>query len=287
VRLLRRRCPILSVEDLIADRGRMKTTWGLGDYAAMAQVLMPAAKVLLDAVDIKPGERVVDLACGTGNAAILAAKRGAKVMGVDLEPALLKIAADRAVESKVVIEWVQADARSAPLPACSVDVVLSVFGVMYVPDQQQTAHALARLCRPGGIIGLAAWAPNSFLTAMGRVLASYLPPPAGAYPPARWGDVASLSDLFAAEGIHSVQSARRSLPLSFDDVQEARDFLISTAGHVLAEQPRLLEEGKWNDLLADLSALVRQSNRSPGLGVVVNLDYLVSIAQKPHLGSQF
>lgn len=259
----------------------MTTTWGLGDYSAMAQKLVPAAKVLVEAIDLRPGERVVDLACGTGNAAILAAQRRARVMGVDLEPALLKIAADRAMESKLVIDWVQADVRSAPLPACSIDVVLSVFGVMYVPDQQQAAHALVRLCRPGGIIGLTAWAPNGFLPAMGRTLAPYLPPPPLGYPPARWGDTGAVSDLFEAEGIHSIQNARRSLPLWFEDVQEARDFLVATAGHVLAEQPRLVEEGRWNDLLADLGALIRQSNRSPGLGVVLNLDYLVSIAQKP------
>ena len=260
----------------------MKTTWGLGDYPAMAEVLQPAAKVLLDAIGIKPGERVVDLACGTGNAAILAAQRGAKVVGVDLEPALLEIAAGRAAEKDLVIEWVEVDARAAPFPPFSFDVVLSVFGVMYVPDQKQAVRSMARLCRPGGIIGLTAWAPNGFLPAMGRALAPFLPPPPpGSYPPERWGDEGWLSDMFGAQGIHSLRSARRALPLHFEDVQEARDFLIASAGHVIAERPRLLEEGSWNDLLADLSALVRQGNSSHGLGVTLNLDYLATLAQMP------
>ncbi|MEX2553940.1 MAG: class I SAM-dependent methyltransferase [Actinomycetota bacterium] len=260
----------------------MKTTWGLGDYPAMAELLLPAATVLLDALDVKPGERVLDLACGTGNAAILAAHKGARVVGVDLEPALLEIAAGRAAEKDLVIEWIEVDARAAPFPPASFDVVLSVFGVMYVPDQRQAVRSVTRLCRRGGIIGLTAWAPNGFMPAMGRVLAPFLPPlPPGSYPPERWGDEAWLSGLFGAEGIHSLRSARRTIPLHFEDVQEARDLLVATAGHVIAQRPRLLEEGKWNDLLADLSALVRQSNRAHGLGVTLNLDYLATLVQMP------
>jgi hypothetical protein len=90
-----------------------------------------------------------------------------------------------------------------------------------------------------------------------------------------------VTDLFAAERIYSVTSVRRSLPLKFEEAQEARDFLVSTAGHVIAERPRLVREGHWNDLLADLGALVRQSNRDPGLEVLLNLDYLLTLVQKP------
>jgi ubiquinone/menaquinone biosynthesis C-methylase UbiE len=157
----------------------MKTTWGFGDYPAMAKVLLPAAKALVDVVGVRPGERVLDLACGTGNAAILAAQRGAEVMGVDIEPALLEIAARRAAESNVTVTWIEADVGSPSFPRPYFDVILSVFGVMYVSDHKRAVNAVASLCRPGGIIGLTAWAPQGFMTAMGRTLAPYLPPPVG------------------------------------------------------------------------------------------------------------
>jgi SAM-dependent methyltransferase len=259
----------------------MTTTWGFGDYPAMAAVLLPVAKALVDVIEPRAGERVVDLACGTGNAAILAAQRGARVVGVDLEPALLEIAARRSADANLHVDWVEADAASPGLPKSQFNVVLSVFGIMYVADHRQAVHTMARLCRPGGMIAMTAWAPNGFMAALGRTLARYLPEPPAGTPPSRWGDKAYVTDLFAAERIYSVTSVRRSLPLKFEEAQEARDFLVSTAGHVIAERPRLVREGHWNDLLADLGALVRQSNRDPGLEVLLNLDYLLTLVQKP------
>ena len=259
----------------------MKTTWAYGDYPAMAKALMPAAKTLVDLIEPRAGELVVDLACGTGNAAILAAQRGARVIGVDLEPALLEIAARRAADANLDIHWVEADAGAPGLPRSYFNVVVSVFGIMYVADHAQAARSMARLCRPGGVIGLTTWAPNGFMAALGRTLTPYLPPPPPGDPPSKWGDKAHVADLFAAHGLHSVTSVRRTIPLDFEETQQARDFFVSTAGHVIAEQPRLEQEKRWNDLLADVSALVRQSNVSPGLDVTINLDYLLTLVQMP------
>lgn len=259
-----------------------KTTWGTGDYPQMAELLLPASQVLTNVIEPHAGDRVVDLACGTGNAALLAAKKGAGVVGVDFEPALLKIASERAVAAGLTVHWLEGDLASPDLPEDAFDVVLSVFGIMYVPDQQAAAHTLAALCRPGGIIGLAAWAPNSFMPVMGRTLGPYLPPPPpGGHPPARWGDERSLSRMLEAEGIYSVESMRRELSLEFDDVLSARDFLIATAGHVVQEKGRLVEEGRWNDLLTELYTLVNENNCTPGNDVVLSLDYLISVAHKP------
>ncbi|MGQ0678115.1 MAG: class I SAM-dependent methyltransferase [Actinomycetota bacterium] len=259
-----------------------KTTWGAGDYAAMAERLQPAAAALMKVVEPKQGERVVDLACGTGNAALLAAARKATVVGVDWEPRLLEIAARRGEAGQLEVEWIEGNAAFPELPDEAFDVVMSVFGVMYCPDHEQATAAMLRLCRPGGIVALAAWAPNSFMPLMGRTLAPYLPiPPAGSLPPALWGDERHLQSLFEKHGIYTLNHVRRALQLEFLDDSEARSFLVATAGHVLAERPRLQVANQWNDLLADLGAFVRQSNRASGLGMQLGLDYLITIVQKP------
>lgn len=248
----------------------------------MARALLPAAQVLLRAIGIQPGERVVDLACGTGNAAILAAGTGAQVVGVDREPCLLRIAAQRAGDAGLAVKWVEADAGSSGLPESSFDVVLSTFGVIYLADRPAAARALAGLCRPGGVIGLTAWAPEGFITSMARTLAPYLGPADAAAPdPAPWGDDRRLAGMLAAQGIHCLQSARRVLSLSFDNVQTARDFFLDTSGHVMARRTRLEAEGRWKDLLADMYALVSECNCAQGNDVQLSLDYLVSVAQKP------
>lgn len=258
-----------------------RTTWGAGNYPAMADRLLPAARVLISLIDPRPGEHLVDVACGSGNLAILAAKRGARVVGIDFEPALLEVASARAIEAGLDIQWVEADV-DAGFPDEQFDVVASVFGVMYVPDQAKAAHTLVSLCRPGGVVGLAAWAPNSLMSAMGRTLAPYLPPPpSSGFPPARWGDERALSSMFEQEKIYSIANVRRELKLVFDDVQQGRDFLLETAGHVVAERARLQTEGRWEDLLTEMYSFVRDNNCTPGNDVVLSVDYLVSIIHKP------
>jgi SAM-dependent methyltransferase len=257
-----------------------QTTWGLGEYELMAESLEPAAAAMVDLAGVSRSDRVLDLACGTGNAALIAARRGASVVGVDFEPRLLKIAAARARDAGVSIEWICEDVTSQ---RAAFSVILSAFGVMYAPDHDGAAATLARCCAPGGRVALAAWAPGSFMPSMGPALAAYLPaPPAGAVSPARWGDPEAAASLLRRHGLSVRHSAATSLSLSFAGRPQAVDFLIRTAGHVRGEQARLEREGGWSDLARDLERLVATWDEGDGSRVDIRCDYLLVLAE--HVG---
>lgn len=253
------------------------TTWGLGDYPRMAQRLEPAARLAVEQAAVSASDRVLDVGCGTGNAALLAAVAGARVVGVDFEPALLGIAQERAAAVGVAVSWQQADVVSLPFPDGSFTVAISVFGVMYASDQARAAFELRRVLAPGGRLVLASWIPGSFMPAMGGALAGYLPPPRqGGAPPARWGGEYALQQLLADAEIDLQDAAERQLTLTFSDTEEATGFLIETAGHVLAERERLEREGRWQNLLDDMRTLVEERNTASDGTVSLRLDYLLA-----------
>lgn len=251
------------------------TTWGVGDYALIAERLEPAAHAVVDLAAITSSDRVLDVGCGTGNAALLAAERGAKVVGLDFEPSLLEIAKDRARDDGLDVDWMLADVQSAALEQAAYTVVVSAFGVMYAPDHDAAAAALARCCATGARLALAAWTPGSFMPAMGAALAPYLPPPPGGAPPSRWGDRKAVAELLKRHGIATRTTTIGSLSLSHSGPAEATDFLIRTAGHVLSEQPRLQREGRWEQLRGDLEQLVVAWDQDPGAGVELRCEYMV------------
>jgi hypothetical protein len=158
---------------------------------------------------------------------------------------------------------------------------MSAFGVMYAPDQEDAAAALARTCAPGARVALSAWAPGSLMPAMGAALAAYLPPPpAGAPPPSRWGDRSAVTGLLQRHGIAARAVRNGSVRLSFPDRPEAVRFLIRTAGHLLAERPRLEQEGRWEALQRDLEQLVASRDESQRAGVSLRCDYLLVLADR-------
>jgi SAM-dependent methyltransferase len=233
------------------------TTWGLGDYPAMAERLMPAAHAAVELAQVGVGDRVLDVACGTGNGAKAAVERGAEVVGIDIEPALLAIAREAVPEA----EFLEGDATELPVPDGTFDVVMSVFGVMYAPDHEAAARELERVAKPGARIVIAAWTPGSFMPRMGAALAPYLPPPPpGSGPPSRWGDETALATLLGTLD----HAGRRTLIVEADV-----DFLIATAGHVLAERERLEREGRWQDLRRDLGEVLGSERE-------VALEYLLA-----------
>jgi SAM-dependent methyltransferase len=257
------------------------TTWGVGEYALIAERLDPAARVVVDLAGVTDADRVLDVACGTGNAALHAAQRGATVTGLDFEPRLLEIARDRAHAARLEIEWLLAALESAPLEPAAFTAVVSAFGVMYAPDHDAAAAALARCCTPGARLALAAWTPGGFMPAMGAALAPYLPPPPpGGAPPSRWGDETAVGELLERHGISTRAATTESLSLTFGGRDEAVDFLIATAGHVLSEQPRLQREGRWPQLRADLARLVAARDRDTGDGVELRCEYLAVVAER-------
>jgi SAM-dependent methyltransferase len=261
----------------------MATTWAQGNYARMAWRLRPAAARVVEVAEIGDADAVLDVACGTGNAALAAAARGAApVVGVDLELALLELARESAPD--VPVDWRVGDAVALPVDDGASDVVVSVFGVMYAVDQPAAARELARALKPGGRAVLANWVPGSFLPAMGAVLSPFLPPPNRTHPPApppRWGDEPAATALLADAGLEVGEVSRESLTLEFEGRAQAVAFLVATAGHVVAERPRLEAEGRWPALLGALGGLVGERDEGREGRVALRCDYLIVAARKP------
>ncbi|MEV4621107.1 class I SAM-dependent methyltransferase [Asanoa sp. NPDC049573] len=240
---------------------------------------MPVAEVLVAAAAIQPHDRVVDVATGTGNAAILSAQCGASTVGVDLEPALLDLARSRATDGGLTVDWRVGDACRLPLADASAERVLSVFGVMYANDHEAAALELSRVCVSAGQVLLAAWTPGSLLPAMGQVVGGYLPPPpsAGA-PPSHWGDRTLVDGLLTAAGLRITSADVHRLDLTFPSADAATSLLIDSAGHVVAERGRLVEQCRWEALRADLRTFVGDRGVADSDGFRLGLEYLLVTA---------
>jgi ubiquinone/menaquinone biosynthesis C-methylase UbiE len=182
--------------DLNALKTRQMAAWASGDYAVIGTTLQIVGEQLAEACDLRCDERVLDVAAGNGNATLAAARRGAKVTSTDYVASLLERGADRARAERLVVKFQAADAEALPFDDASFDAVLSTFGVMFAPDHAQSAAELARVCRPGGRIGLANWTPAGFIGQLFKVLGKHVPPPAGVQSPSLWGTEAHLKQLF-------------------------------------------------------------------------------------------
>jgi SAM-dependent methyltransferase len=179
-------------------KARHRKMWASGDYARMVETwLTPIGRRLVEACDLQPGARVLDVAAGTGNASLPAAARGARVTASDLTPELLAEGRRRAESAGLELEWAEADAEHLPFDDESFDVVMSAIGVMFAPHHQEAADELVRVCRPGGTIGLLCWTPEGMLGALFRTMKPFAPPPPpGAQPPPLWGSEEHLQALF-------------------------------------------------------------------------------------------
>jgi SAM-dependent methyltransferase len=185
--------------DLTAIKTAQQQTWASGNFSVVATRIQLVAEQLAESAQLRAGWRVLDVATGSGNAAIAAARSGTSVVGVDYVPGLLDDARVRAAAEGLDIQFRLGDAEDLPVVSNSFDAVLSVFGAMFAPDQHQAAAELVRACRPGGTIGLASWTPTSFVADMFRVVSRFAPPPVGLPSPMLWGDEDHLRDLFDDE----------------------------------------------------------------------------------------
>jgi SAM-dependent methyltransferase len=225
-------------------KARHRALWALGDYAAVARTVIPSlGHVVVEAAGIGPGDLVLDVAAGSGNAAIPAALTGARVTASDLTPELLAAGRAEAVRAGAELEWRQADAESLPFDDASFDVVMSVVGVMFAPHHQPAADELVRVCRPGGRIALLAWTPEGFIGQMFAVMKPYAaPPPPGAQPPPLWGREEHVRELLG-DRVTDVVAERRLLEVSeFGDGAAFRDFFKATYGPTVAAYRRIAAE---------------------------------------------
>src|SRR6188472_185656 len=178
--------------DLAAVKTKQQAMWASGDFAVIGTTLQIVGEMICEAVDLRAGERVLDVAAGNGNATLAAARRFADVTSTDYVPALLDGGRRRAEAEGLAVRFEPADAENLPYGDASFDVVLSTFGVMFAPDHRQAARELVRVCRPGGRIGLASWTPGGFIGDLLRTVAKHVPPPAGVSSPVLWGTDAHL-----------------------------------------------------------------------------------------------
>ena len=181
--------------DFAQLKSNMKASWMAGDFGQIANFTVKAAEEFIERTEISPGTRVLDVACGTGNTAIPAARAGGSVTGVDIAPNLLEQARKRAAAEQLEIRFREGDAEELPVGDHEFDVVLTMFGAMFAPRPERVAAELMRVCRPGGLIAMANWTPEGFVGKSFQVLAEMVPPPAGLPDPALWGDEQTVRDL--------------------------------------------------------------------------------------------
>jgi ubiquinone/menaquinone biosynthesis C-methylase UbiE len=192
--------------DFAAIKQRQQATWAAGDYSIVGTTLQIVGERLCEAVDLRAGERVLDVAAGNGNASLAAARRWGEVTSTDYVGALLERARERAAAERLSITFEEADAEALPFADNSFDVVLSTFGVMFTPNQEKAASELARVCHRGGRIGLANWTPDGFIGQLFKTIGKHVQPPAGLRSPALWGTEIRLEELFAG---HDVRVTRQ------------------------------------------------------------------------------
>jgi SAM-dependent methyltransferase len=222
-----------------ADRAlktKHRAMWGLGDYPAVASEVIPGlGATLVQECEVKSGDRVLDVAAGSGNAALPAAVLGARVVASDLTPELFDDGRARAAELGVDVEWREGDAEALPFGDAEFDVVLSCVGVMFAPHHQESADELVRVCRPGGRIGLISWTPEGFIGQMFATMKPYAPPPPpGASPPPLWGSEAHVRTLFG-DRVTDIEARRDRLPVTrFSSGEEFRDFFKACYGPTIA-----------------------------------------------------
>ena len=258
-----------------------RDTWTIGRYqdvAALIEEVPPAH--LLAAVGVSAEHDVLDVATGSGNAALRAARSGARVSGLDLTPALLDIARERAAEAGLDIDFVEGDCEAMPYDDESFDRLLSVVGVQFAPRHQQTADELVRVTRSGGVIGLVNWTPQGLIGRMFKVLGKYMPaPPAFASPPPLWGDEDHVSGLFAAHDV-TLEFERATTPFVFPSLEEYQGYFEARYGPTIKAKAKLSELGTWDACRSELMELYAELNEATDGSCHIESEYLLTVARK-------
>ena len=252
------------------------TTKAKLDFNQIARQVMPVAEALVNATFVRPGQRLLDVACGSGNAALIAARRYANVSGIDYVPALIESARARAAAEGSDVEFRVGDAQALAFPDQTFDTVLSVFGAMFAPDQEKTAAELLRVCKPGGTIGMANWMPREFGGDFFGVHAKRTPPPAGLKPGTRWGTEQGLTELLGA-GCAAIQAEPKTVTMYFRSIDHAiqtfREYFGPTSRAFSAVGP----EGE-QALYDDLHAVFSRYNRGTDGTAAIECAYMQVLA---------
>jgi ubiquinone/menaquinone biosynthesis C-methylase UbiE len=264
--------------DLVAVKSRQQATWSAGNYAVIGTTLQITGELLCEAVDLRAGQRVLDVAAGNGNATLAAARRWADVTSTDYVPSLLEQGRIRAEAEHLPVTFQQADAEDLPFADGAFDVVLSVFGVMFTPNQEQAASELLRVCRSGGKIGLANWTPDSFVGGMFRTIGKYIPPAAGVKPPSLWGTEQRVGELFG-DGISDLTSTKRHFVFRYRSAEHCLDVFRTYYGPMVKAFAALDTEGQAG-LAHDLTDLMERLNTGGSDTLTIPSEYLEVVATR-------
>jgi ubiquinone/menaquinone biosynthesis C-methylase UbiE len=260
------------VIDLAAVKTRQHAAWSTGNYAVVGSTLQIVGENLCEALDLRSDMHVLDVAAGNGNATLAAARRWCDVTSTDYVPSLLEAGRARALAEGHTIKFQEADAENLPFPDASFDVVMSTFGVMFTPNQEKAASELARVCKPGGRIGLANWTPESFIGQLFKTIGTYIPPAPGVKSPALWGTKPRLDELFAGTA-HEIRTTGRDFTFRYRSPTHWIDVFRTYYGPMNKTFGALTAE-KQAAFTQDLIALMESRNRSGDRTLVLPSEYL-------------
>jgi ubiquinone/menaquinone biosynthesis C-methylase UbiE len=264
--------------DLVAVKNKQRLVWSAGDYAVIGTTLQIVGESLCEALDLRAGERVLDVAAGNGNATLAAARRWCDVVSTDYVPALLDKGRARAAAEGLPVDFRVADAEDLPFEDGSFDVALSTFGAMFTPDHTRPAREMLRVVRGGGRIGLANWTPESFVGQLFKVIGGYIAPPAGLKSPALWGTEAHIVELFGAQAA-AVRTARKYFNFRYRSaahwIQIFRDFYGPTHKTFAA-----LDAAGQSALEKDITALLERCNVAGSASLVIPSEYLEVVIER-------
>lgn len=266
--------------DFAAVTQTQQQTWSKGDFSMVANIVFRNAEDLADAVEIFPGDRVLDVATGSGNAAIAAARRAwGNVVGVDFVPELLERARERAAAERLDVEFIEGDAQDLPFGDGEFDVTISIFGVMFAPDQEKAASELLRVTKPGGRVGVASWCPDGGLEKLFMTVVKHTGgPPPGVNPPVLWGDEDHVRGLFG-DGVSDLRAERLKSRQPFFSADHYIDFFRTYFGPIKTAYEKVGPEGE-QALTEDLRAMLAEANTAGDRALVLEPEYLQVIAAR-------
>ncbi len=264
--------------DYAAITARQQATWATGDFHEVARQVVPVSDTLVHDVDPHAGQRVLDVACGSGNAALAAARRYCETSGIDYVPALIDRARIRAEAERTPIDFRVADAQALPYGDATFDATLSVFGVMFAPDQEKAAAELLRVTKPGGRIGLSCWMPEGMVFEFFGVHAKHAPPPPGVRPSHRWGTEEGLRELYG-DGVRGLDLVRRVIHQYFRSVDHALEVFRAYFGPT-ARAFEVVGEAGADALAHEIKQVFGRYTRATDGTAVFEAVYLQSIATR-------